>query len=109
MIPLKKQCWRYLLLGLVIMTLINISTSCSKSEGKECDRCESDSECNEGLTCEIFTDFLSRCAGSGSECTGINWKQTANNENEIITVTVKDEVDLGKRKHTDNGSITGPY
>jgi len=38
------------------------------SGGDKCDSCESDEDCDEGFTCELFTDGVSRCAGSGDKC-----------------------------------------
>ena len=45
----------------VVLALMPI-VSCTK--GNECDRCESNEDCQEGFTCSQFSDGSRRC-GSG--------------------------------------------
>ena len=50
----------------VLLALLPI-VSCTK--GDECDRCETDEECQDGFVCSAFSDGSNRCGtGGGSTC-----------------------------------------
>jgi hypothetical protein len=51
--------------GLLLVLALPLS-SCG-SEGAECDRCTSTSECAAGLTCAAFSDGSERCASGLGE------------------------------------------
>ena len=56
-----------------LAVLITVCACSSDDDGNECDRCSSDSDCKEGLTCELFCCFgpsrvpLERCATSSTQ------------------------------------------
>ena len=53
---------------LVILLALLPIVSCTK--GNECDRCQSDSDCQEGFLCSAFSDGSQRCGTGvgGSTC-----------------------------------------
>lgn len=54
---MRRTRW-LLLLALVVIPL----SACT--QGDECDRCETDSDCKDGFVCSAFSDGSKRC-GSG--------------------------------------------
>ena len=95
-----KRFIEFLVLGVAILfTCVNILIGCA-ADGSECDHCEKDSDCKDGLTCEIFDDAVFRCApNSSTKCR--SFKESSK---ESVTVKVAGE----KIHESNNNSITSP-
>jgi hypothetical protein len=60
----------FLAFGISAMVL---TTSCKKDPGEKCSECETDLDCNDGLSCLMFSKGPNRCAEStGDLC--LNFK-----------------------------------
>ncbi len=47
-----------------VLSLAPLVASCTK--GNECDRCETDQDCQEGFICSTFSDDSRRCGTGGA-------------------------------------------
>jgi len=56
----------FLAFGISAMVL---TTSCEKEPGEKCSECDSDYDCDDGLSCLMFSKGPNRCAEStGDKC-----------------------------------------
>ena len=69
MIKFKEKIVTLIAVFTMIFTIVNIA-SCKKGHGGVCDRCRTDSDCQEGLTCKGFSNsniILLACASSTTQ------------------------------------------
>jgi hypothetical protein len=97
---LRKFLVVYLLSFALIATGVNILTGCDK-KGSECDSCDSNSDCADGLTCEMFDDDKTRCANVGTtvECKTYSFGK----DNGFAKL-----IENSDGRNSDNSSITAP-
>jgi hypothetical protein len=67
---IKRFLWVLTLLITVSFAAVNF-VACEGSSGGECDACDaSASDCNDGLSCNMFSDGMTRCSTSSTTCDG---------------------------------------
>ena len=51
---IRKLFWPSLLTAALVMTIFNFVACTKEKNGNECSSCDSDTDCNAGMTCEVF-------------------------------------------------------